>query len=39
MENLGTGNRLEIIGNANAFDQTNNDFVPPSPPEFFTAQQ
>jgi hypothetical protein len=39
MENLGTGNRLEIIGNANAFDQTNNDFVPPPPPEFFTAQQ
>jgi len=39
MGNLGTGNRLEIVGNANAFDQTNNGFVPPPPPEFFTVQQ
>ena len=39
MGNLGTGNRLEIVGNANAFDQTNNDFVPSPPAEFFTAQQ
>jgi hypothetical protein len=39
MGNLGVGNRLEIAGNANAFDQTNNDFVPPPPAEFFTAQQ
>ena len=39
MGNLGIGNRLEIVGNANAFDQTNDGFVPPPPPEFFTVQQ
>ena len=39
MGNLGTGNRLEIIGNANAFDLTNNDFVPSPPAEFFTTEQ
>ncbi len=39
MANLGTGNRLEIIGNANAFDQTNTGFVPPPPAEFFTVQR
>ncbi len=33
----GTGNRLEIVGNANAFDQTNQNFVPPPPAEFFTG--
>ena len=31
----GIGNRLEIVGNANAFDQTNQNFVPPPPAEFF----
>src|SRR6266542_1681157 len=39
MGNLGTGNRLEIIGNANAFDQTNNGFVPSPPAEFFTVRR
>jgi hypothetical protein len=33
----GTGNRLEIVGNANAFDQTNENFIPPPPAEFFTG--
>ena len=28
---------LEIVGNANAFDQTNQNFVPPPPAEFFTG--
>jgi hypothetical protein len=37
MGNLGVGNRLEIVGNANAFDQTNQDFAPPPPAEFFTG--
>src|SRR5215470_6129200 len=32
---LGAGNRLEIVGNANAFDQTNENFIPPPPAEFF----
>jgi hypothetical protein len=36
---LGVGNRLEIVGNASAFDRTNNDFVPPPPAEFFTAER
>ena len=31
----GIGNRLEIVGNANAFDQTNHNFLPPPPAEFF----
>ena len=31
----GIGNRLEIVGNANAFDQTNQNFTPPPPAEFF----
>jgi hypothetical protein len=35
--NLGTGNRLEIVGNANAFAQTNDAIVPPPPANFFTA--
>jgi hypothetical protein len=39
MGNLGVGNRLEIVGNANAFDRTDNGFVPSPPAEFFTAQQ
>jgi hypothetical protein len=33
--NPGIGNRLEIVGNANAFDQTNQNFVPPPPAGFF----
>jgi hypothetical protein len=33
----GIGNRLEIVGNANAFDQTNQNFVPPPQAEFFTG--
>jgi hypothetical protein len=37
MGNPGIGNRLEIVGNANAFDQTNQNFVPPPPAEFFTG--
>ncbi len=39
MGNLGAGNRLEIVGSANAFDQTNENFDPPPPAEFFTAGQ
>jgi hypothetical protein len=35
----GIGNRLEIVGNANAFDQTNQNFIPPPPAEFFTAER
>jgi len=35
MGNPGIGNRLEIVGNANSFDQTNQNFVPPPPAEFF----
>jgi hypothetical protein len=37
MGSPGIGNRLEIVGNANAFDQTNENFVPPPPAEFFTG--
>jgi hypothetical protein len=37
MGSPGIGNRLEIVGNANAFDQTNQNFVPPPPAEFFTG--
>lgn len=33
--NPGTGNRLEFVGNANAFDQINQNFIPPPPAEFF----
>lgn len=33
----GVGNLLEIVGNANAFDRTNQNFVPPPPAEFFTG--
>lgn len=36
MVNLGTGNELEMIGSAIAFDSTNDDFVPPPPAEFFS---
>ena len=39
MGSAGIGNRLEIVGNANAFDQTNQNFVPPPPAEFFTGGQ
>ena len=39
MGNPGIGNRLEIVGNANAFDQTNQNFLPPPPAEFFTGGQ
>src|SRR5262245_788845 len=35
--NPGMGNRLEIVGNANAFDQTNQNIVPPPPAQFFTG--
>ena len=35
--NPSLGNRLEIVGNANAFDQTNQNFVPAPPAEFFTG--
>ena len=34
----GIGNRLEIVGNANAFDQINQNFVPPPPAEFFIGR-
>jgi hypothetical protein len=37
MGSPGVGNRLEIVGNANAFDQTNQNFVTPPPAEFFTG--
>ena len=37
--NPGIGNRLEFVGNANAFDHTNQNFVPPPPAEFFTGGQ
>src|SRR5688572_2762906 len=33
----GIGNRLDIVGNADAFDQTNDNFVSPPPAEFFTG--
>jgi hypothetical protein len=33
----GIGNQLEVVGNANAFDQTNSNFAPPPPAEFFTG--
>jgi len=33
----GIGNRLEIVGNANSFDQTNQNILPPPPAEFFTG--
>lgn len=39
MGSPGIGNRLEIVGNANAFDQTNQHFVPAPPAEFFTGGQ
>lgn len=35
--NPGIGNRLEIVGNAHAFDRTNENLVPPPPAEFFTG--
>jgi hypothetical protein len=38
MGSPGIGNRLEIVGDANAFDQTNENFVPPPPAEFFTGR-
>jgi hypothetical protein len=34
---LGSGNRLEIVGNANAFDHTNENIIPPPPAAFFTG--
>jgi hypothetical protein len=37
MGNPGVGNQLEIVGNANSFDQTNQNFFPPPPAEFFTG--
>jgi hypothetical protein len=36
---LGAGNRLEIVGNANAFDRTNENFIPAPAAEFFTGGQ
>ena len=39
MGSPGIGNRLEIVGNANAFDQTNQNFLPPPPAEFFIGGQ
>ena len=36
---LGPGNRLEIVGNANAFHRVNQDFVPSPPAQFFTSGQ
>jgi hypothetical protein len=36
---LGAGNRLEVVGNSRAFDRTNDNFIPPPPAEFFTAQR
>src|SRR5262249_33605731 len=36
---LGAGNHLEIVGNANAFERTNDNVLPPPPPEFFTGGQ
>ena len=33
----GIGNLLEIVGNANSFDQTNQNILPPPPAEFFTG--
>ena len=33
----GLGNRLEIVGNPIAFDQINQNFVPPPPAQFFTG--
>jgi hypothetical protein len=35
MGSPGIGNRLEIVGNTNSFDQTNQNFLPPPPAEFF----
>jgi hypothetical protein len=35
----GIGNRLEIVGNANAFDRTNEKFIPAPAAEFFTGGQ
>jgi hypothetical protein len=37
MGNPGVGNQLEIVGNANSFDQTNQNFFPPPPAQFFTG--
>ena len=39
MGSPGIGNRLEIVGNATAFGETNNGIVPPPPAEFFTVQR
>jgi hypothetical protein len=33
----GIGNQLVIVGNANAFDQTNQNILPPPPAEFFVG--
>lgn len=39
MGNPGIGNRLEIVGNANAFDQNNKDILPLPSAEFFKGGQ
>jgi hypothetical protein len=35
----GTGNRLEFVGNLNAFGQTNRAIDPAPAPEFFTSNR
>jgi hypothetical protein len=35
----GTGNRLELIGNARAFEQTNSGIAPAPPAELYTADE
>ena len=37
--NPGIGNRLEIVGNAHAFDRINENIIPAPPAEFFTGGQ
>ena len=39
MTHLGEGNRLEVVGSANAFGQNNQNFVPPPDPQFFSTLQ
>ena len=39
MSGLGVGNRLELVGSPNAFDRSNEGFVPAPPAEFFTLER
>ena len=39
MSGLGVGNRLELVGSPNAFDRSNEGFVPAPPAEFFTSER